>query len=41
MVVAGTEDGDAMIIQLYPSPKTLTTFGNSSGTVEMLGMLTA
>ena len=31
MVVAGTEAGDVMIIELHPLPKTLTTFGKSSG----------
>ena len=31
MVVAGTEAGDVMIIELHPLPKILTTFGKSSG----------
>lgn len=31
VVVGGTEAGNAVIIQLHPSPKMLTTFGKSSG----------
>ena len=31
VIVAGSETGDAVIIQLHPSPKILTTFGKSSG----------
>lgn len=33
VVVAGTEAGDVMIIELHPLPKTLTTFGKSSGAI--------
>ena len=31
VVVAGSETGDAVIIQLHPSPRILTTLGKSSG----------
>ena len=31
VVVAGTESGDVVIIQLHPSPKMLITLGKSSG----------
>jgi len=35
VIVGGTDNGNVVIVQLYPSPKIINTLSGSSGTVCM------